>query len=252
MAHALRTRFCGDIVSEFLPPKDLSSKEVLILCDGMPSLPHKKALMSFISKRNMWVFHPRYRGAWESGGEFLKESPHLDILDIISELYTKKSVTDLRHGNVFSIDIERLYVVGGSFGGPAALFSSLDSRVTKVIARSSVVDWTAPSEKEPMDELKLMVRNSFGEAYRFSDKNWDRLSRGEIYNPVNHIEEFDGSKIHMIHAKDDAVVSYDPVASFANMIGATLKTYNTGGHLSSGILMKFLESRRMLKFLRSK
>ena len=82
-----RTRFKKEIVCEFLPPARAGKKQrVIVLCDGMPSIPRKQGLASFLAAKGYWVFYPRYRGAWESDGEFLKTSPHLDILDVIGEL----------------------------------------------------------------------------------------------------------------------------------------------------------------------
>src|ERR1700690_1536481 len=83
----LRTRFARDIVAEFLPPARRGKKQrVIILCDGMPSIPRKQPLAEFLARKGYWVFYPRYRGAWESGGEFLRRSPHLDILDVVDGL----------------------------------------------------------------------------------------------------------------------------------------------------------------------
>ena len=82
-----RARFASDIVTEFLPPARAGKiQKVIILCDGMPSIPRKQPLAEFLSTKGYWVFYPRYRGSWESGGEFLGRSPHLDILDVISGL----------------------------------------------------------------------------------------------------------------------------------------------------------------------
>lgn len=76
-----RTRFRNDIVAEFLPPSRPSKKQKLIvLCDGMPSIPRKQSLAEFLAAKGFWVIYPRYRGAWESGGEFLAKSPHQDML----------------------------------------------------------------------------------------------------------------------------------------------------------------------------
>ena len=85
-----RTRFARDIVTEFLPParalgtRASKRQRAIILCDGMPSIPRKQPLAEFLSSKGYWVFYPRYRGAWESGGLFLERSPHLDILDVIT------------------------------------------------------------------------------------------------------------------------------------------------------------------------
>src|SRR3989344_3616458 len=81
-----RTRFKKDIVCEFLPPARKSSR-VVILCGGMPAYTGRKdALMEFFARKGYWVFLPRYRGSWESGGQFLKRSPHEDIIDVINGL----------------------------------------------------------------------------------------------------------------------------------------------------------------------
>src|SRR6516225_2161882 len=78
-----RTRFKNEIAAEFLPPVRSGVQKVIILCDGMPSIPRKQMLAEFLSKKGYWFVYPRYRGAWESDGTFLAKSPHLDILDVI-------------------------------------------------------------------------------------------------------------------------------------------------------------------------
>src|SRR5580700_6731090 len=128
-----RTRFARDIVTEFLPPARAGKTErVIVLCDGMPSIPRKQPLAEFLSSKGYWVFYPRYRGAWESGGVFLQKSPHQDILDILDEL--PKGVREIAFGQKFSLAPGEYFVIGGSFGGPAAILCSLDSRVKRVIA----------------------------------------------------------------------------------------------------------------------
>src|SRR5579884_2912321 len=80
-----RTRFKKEIVAEFLPPIRRSRKhKVIILCDGMPSVPSKQPLAEFLARHGYWVFYPRWRGAWESDGTFLEKSPAEDIADVIS------------------------------------------------------------------------------------------------------------------------------------------------------------------------
>src|SRR5579862_6424951 len=82
-----RTRFAREIVCEFLPPsRKVTRRRVIVLSDGMPSIPRKQGLAEFLAKKGYWVFYPRYRGAWENGGEFLARSPHEDILDVIGGL----------------------------------------------------------------------------------------------------------------------------------------------------------------------
>src|SRR5271163_3644972 len=122
-----RTRFKKEIVAEFSPPARPSKQQrVIILCDGMPSIPRKQSLVEFLSSKGYWVFYPRWRGAWESGGQFLERSPHQDILDIVSEL--PKGIQEVAFGQEFGCEPDQIFVIGGSFGGAAAILSSLDQR----------------------------------------------------------------------------------------------------------------------------
>lgn len=245
--YILRTRFKKDIVAEFLAPKR-KSQRMIIFCDGMPSAPSKKKLLEFFAKKGYWVFHPRYRGSWESGGRFLKVSPHQDILDIIGQL--PKGFRDLWSGEVYKFNPKSIYIFGSSFGGTAAILASRDPRVTKVAVLSPVVDWTAQSKAEPIDRLYKFTKEAFGEGYRFSKKDWDKLKKGKFYNPAAIVNEIDGRKIFIIHSKDDEIVLWRPVRKFAEKIGCQILLLKKGGHLSSSNFIKPRFCQRIRKFLR--
>lgn len=243
-----RTRFKKQIVTEFLPPAQPSNK-VLIFCDGMPGLPGNAKVMHFFRKKGFWTFYPRYRGTWESDGQFLKHCPSKDILDVIDELDNGKEFESFADGEQFSIADPEIYVIGISFGGPAALLASLDDRVQKVITIAGVVDWTVDKH---MDWLRQFVAQGFGNGYRFEDSDWDKLSTGELYQPTVHVDAFDGKKILMIHATDDDVVPYAPTKQFAEQIGAELMTFKRGGHLSTGMIrrLSYFTYRTVRKYLK--
>jgi pimeloyl-ACP methyl ester carboxylesterase len=238
-----RTRFKKQIVAEFLPPSRARKKQrIIILCDGMPSLPRKQALAAFLSRKGYWVFYPRYRGAWESDGNFLERSPHLDILDVIEEL--PAGVKDVAFGQEFSVRPDEIFVIGGSFGGPAAILCSLDPRVKRVIANCPVVDWSilAASEKAETSNSSYpgYIREAFGSGYRLSARNWNKLRTGRFYNPTRHVDEIDASKILMFHAKDDPYIPWRSVDRFARRTRVRLKLLSRGGHLSTeGIVHRY-------------
>ncbi|HYE59775.1 MAG TPA: alpha/beta fold hydrolase [Candidatus Kapabacteria bacterium] len=247
--HSLRTRFSDDIVAEFIPSQQESHRAV-ILCDGLPSVPSKRKVLDFFARRGFWVFHPRYRGTWESGGQFLAASPEEDIQLVIDALEAGV-VRDVWNDVDLPCSFKDIYVIGSSFGGAVALMASRDPRVKKVVALSPVVDWTAPSETEPMDTFPQIVQSAFGDAYRPVPDGWVRLQRGEWCNPVLHKNEMDGEKIMIIHAADDDVVLPGPVQSFAHDVGARMHLLPRGGHLSLSFITRFWQWRRIKHFLGS-
>jgi dipeptidyl aminopeptidase/acylaminoacyl peptidase len=241
MSWAFRTRFKKEIVAEFLPPARRGKKQkVIILCDGMPSIPGKQPLMEFLAAKGYWTFYPRYRGAWESGGKFLQQSPHKDILDVIEEL--PKGFLELAFGQRFKLSPDEVFVIGGSFGGAAAILASLDERVKRVIANCPVVDWTILDTAEKMEtsnrNYAAYIREAFGSGYRLSDSNWRKLRNGKFYNPAYHVGEIKPAKIMMFHAKDDPFVPYKIVSQFATRTGVKLNTLERGGHVGTEYIVR--------------
>jgi pimeloyl-ACP methyl ester carboxylesterase len=241
MAQMFRTRFKHEIVAEFLPPtRTRQRQKLIILCDGMPSIPRKQPLSEFLAAKGFWVVYPRYRGAWESGGEFLAKSPHEDIVDVLNEL--PKELKEIAFGQRFRLAPDQVFVIGGSFGGAAAILLSLDPRVKRVVANCSVVDWSILDTAEKAETANAnyaeYIRQSFGNAYRLSDANWNKLRSGKFYNPWHRRKEIEGSKVLMFHAKDDPNVPYERTRLFAELTGATLKSFMRGGHISTDYVVR--------------
>lgn len=244
-AHVLRTRFKKDIVCEFLPPEKPSSK-VIILCGGMPAYPGKRdALMRFLAHKGYWTFVPRYRGTWESGGSFLRISPHRDVLDVIAGL--PRGFRDLWSGKKYKIARPEIYLIGGSFGGPAVILASRDPRVRRAVAFSPVTDWRAEEKAKSIDKEQRFIRAAFGNAYRGAARDFNKLKTGKFYNPAHEAASIDGAKLLIFHAKDDTTVSVKTSVAFAHAIGARLVLLKRGGHfsLSNTMAPEFWKKIRM-------
>jgi predicted alpha/beta hydrolase len=229
-----RTRFKQEIVAEFLPPvRPRKKQRIILLCDGMPSVPRKQPLAEFLARKGYWVFYPRWRGAWESGGQFLQKAPQQDLADIIDEL--PRGVRELAFGQKFRLSPDEIFVVGGSFGGAAAILSSLDPRVNKVVANCPVVDWSILSQEQKKEtsnpSYPAYIRHAFGNAYRLRECHWNRLRSGVFFNPAHHIGELTPSKVLMFHAKDDPYIPWRSVRDFAATAGIQLRLLARGGHL---------------------
>jgi len=206
----------------------------------MPSVPRKQPLSEFLAAKGFWVIYPRYRGAWESGGEFLATSPHEDILDVLEQL--PKGLEDVAFGQRFRLAPDQVFVIGGSFGGAAAILLSLDPRVKRVIANCPIVDWSILDKAEKVETTKQnyagYIREAFGNGYRLSDVNWKKLRSGSFYNPWHHRKEINGSKVLMFHAKDDPNVPFERTREFSNVTGAKLKSLSRGGHISTDYVVR--------------
>ena len=232
-----RTRFKKEIVAEFLPPFHKAKKhKVIILCDGMPSVPTKQPLAEFLARKGYWVFYPRWRGAWESGGMFLEKSPAEDIADVVTGIITGR-IVESAFGQEFRVKPDEIFVIGGSFGGAAAILASLDRRVKKVVANCPVVDWSVLEEEQEKEtsnkSYPAYIREAFGNGYRLTDKNWNKLRRGDFYNPAHHVGELTASKIMMFHAKDDPYIPWKQVDDFARRAEIKLHLLRRGAHLST-------------------
>ncbi len=248
-AHPLRTRFAKDILCEFLPPLKTSNK-VLILCSGMPGYPGGKGeAMQTLARRGYWVFVPRYRGSWESGGTFLQRSPHEDILAVVQGL--SKPFIDFYSEEKMRVTRPQITVIGASFGGPAAILASRDTRVKQAIALSPVIDWRGQrGTAESLEMMEAFLPKAFGEAYRGDpEKVWKKLASGRFYNPVHEVKTIQGKKLLIMHAKDDHVVPFAPAQEFAEAVDARFEAIVRGGHFGVSSILKPHLWRRASSFL---
>lgn len=244
-----RTRFAGDIVAEFWMPKKASGRAI-ILCDGCPTVPSKRRLGEFLAKKGYWVFHLRYRGSWESGGEFLKYAPREDVLLVADGL--DRGFTEMWSGVTYFLDISDITVIGASFGGAAALLSSLDPRITRAVALAPAVDFRYGKSGEPFAEFLRQVKEGFGGAYRGPAKNYAKLKTARFYNPIAHAKAFDPKKIFIVHAKDDKVVPFASVRMFTKQVKLPKKNFqvlNEGGHLSTNITTEQAVWKNIVRFI---
>lgn len=246
----IRTRFAKDIVAEIAFPKKQSGK-IAIIAIGAPTSSARKESMLFLALHGYVAVFPRYRGTWESDGQFLHKSPALDIHDVIVEIEKKKQVTDIATGEKIPVKVSQIHLFGGSFGGPAVLLNTDLAIVKKVIAVSPVIDWSAEGEDEPFDFFVRFSQEGYGGMYRTKNaKDWQKLIETDFYNPIAHTKSIQGKKVFILHAKDDANVPYDPVIPFAEKIGATYYLKPTGGH-SIRFTQKFLW-KKVEAFLKKK
>ncbi|HYF05841.1 MAG TPA: alpha/beta hydrolase [Patescibacteria group bacterium] len=243
----LRARINKEIVCEFAPPVGRANGKAVIIASGAPTYP-KCAFIEKFARLGYFCVVPRYRGSWESDGTFLQRSPEIDIQDTIAQF--EKGFVSIWDGVHYRPRIKKIILVGSSFGGPAALLCSKHTKVSSVIAVSSVVDW--PEIENGVENFTFTVRffrEAFGNGYRVAKYGWKRLYAGKFYNPATEIGKIDPKKIIFIHAKDDESVPYPAVKQFAHDLGAPIITLNKGGHLGTRVLFRKSILQKIKKYL---
>lgn len=229
--HPTRTSFAQDIIADvFLPEKQTG--KIAILAGGLPSSPSKNDVLRFLSASGYVAIFFRYRGSWESKGNFLEHSPTKDIEDILSDLKTKKKIRDIFSQTWIPIKVSSVHLFGSSFGGPAVILNSKNPLVKKVIALSPVLDWKElETSNEPLDPYVRFLEAGYPGAYRVKNsRDWKKLLQNDFYNPMTSTSLIVGKKIMILHAKDDTNVPDTSVIPFANITGITYYLKPKGGH----------------------
>jgi hypothetical protein len=244
-----RTLIRGEIVCEFLAPSK-PSKKVVIICQGLPGVPCKSDALNYFSKKGFWVFYPRYRGTWESGGLLYNNHPGDDIIDLIHSV--KTGFKDSWSGKVHKFNPKQIIIVASSFGGSVVLYPPLLKVADKAAVFSPLVDWSAPSPKEPIGKFEKYLKKGFNSAYRINATKWLLVKSGKLFNPVNYkITDFK-NKVLIIHAKDDKITTFNPVKKYCKENDLNLAIQKIGGHLSYTIIIKCKRlEKKVIKFIKN-
>lgn len=206
------------IVVEYIDSSAQSDKAIILL-DGLPSVPHCKDLMYELNRKGYSVFFPRYRGTWESEGDFLSHSPVKDIEDIISFI----SRSDQKG---FS-NIKEINIIGTSFGGGVALCLKPNDLIKNIICLSPVLDF---KQVNGIETLYDYLNQLYSGAYRFSHDNWLKLLNNEIINP-SKLDYLNPNKYFLLGGREDLEVKSVDLAKFGSSKGINVKIYNCG-HIS--------------------
>lgn len=205
-----RTRLAQDIVAEIAFPERQTGR-VIILASGLPSLPSKRSVLEFLVGEGYAVVFPRYRGTWESDGYFLDRSPTQDIRDVIQTLEKEKCFWCIFSQSWIPLQVKNFFIIGSSFGGPAAIGLSESPLVKKVALLSPVLDWQVASPDEPFDEMIRFTMEGFGMATRLRSPNdWQKLFKKDFYSLPSSLSEKAKKKIILVHCFDDMVVPIGP------------------------------------------
>lgn len=248
-----RTRFAKDIVAEVALPERQTGR-VIILASGLPSLPSKRSVLEFLVGEGYAVVFPRYRGTWESDGYFLDQSPTRDIRDVIETLEKEKRFWCIFSQKWIPLQVKNFFIIGSSFGGPAAVALSESPLVKKVALLSPVIDWQSKSIDEPFDEMIRFTMEGFGMATRLrSKKDWQKLLQREFYSFPSTLSQKAQKKIFLIHCIDDTVVPIGPAVDLIKNKSILTHYFKPhGGHLGLSHITQLFFWHKIKKFFEAK
>lgn len=176
----------------YTPPKDGKKPAALVL-HGLPGFEKNYDIAMALRDRGCFALIFHYRGCWGSKGRYSFLGIPDDVRAALTALLRRQDV-----------DPERVWVVGHSMGGFAALASSaLDQRIKATISIAAPGDFkTMP----PPDETRLtgVVKFLSGVTVKGVVRQWRAL--GEKYNPVDLVDEISPRPILVIQGEQDAVV----------------------------------------------
>lgn len=224
----------NEIIFEFTPPQK-SSCGIIVICEGLPSVPKRKELMVMLANNGFIVIFPRYKGTWESGGEFLKESPIKDIEEVL-QVIKKGEVVELHASKKIKFPNCPIHLLGSSFGASVALALAGDKHIAKIVALSAIVDFKKHNETNNEEDLILVgefIKRAFGEGYRFNDNRWREMANGNVFNPPQNINQETANNILIGYGKLDSKVNYKKIETYIsdNKIKNVILEPN-GGHLT--------------------
>ncbi len=222
-----------EMVFEFSPAEG-ESRGVIIICDGLPNVPKQKELISYLSNKGFFTIFPRYRGIWESEGEFLKDSPSKDIEEIID--YIKKNkINELYANKEFDVIGQNIYLLGSSFGGAVALSLVDNKDVSKIIVFSPIVDiknHNKEGKEKNLFWLGDFIKRAFGQGYRFSEENWKKMVSGDLFTPPQEIMPERAKDILIFYDKSDSDIDYKKIDNYSLRNNIKTIELENIGHIS--------------------
>lgn len=208
----------------------------VIMCDGLPSIPKQKNFIKTIANKGVLVIYPRYRGTWESEGNFLKNSPVSDIKEIVEFIKGGCKITELYNLKEFNFNIEKISVAGVSFGGAVSLALASMEEVNHIYAYSPILNFSSFSdEKYNCQDLSFLgdfIQRAFPFVYRFNKDDWSKMIKGGLFEPLSLINEIDFKKITVIYGKDDNVIDYRYITDSLKGKNIDFALLDNEGHFS--------------------
>ena len=181
--------YYGGIFFEFVL-QDRTADAVIIL-PGFPGRNDYNELISVFFDRGYHVFVPRYRGSYQSSGDFLSKNP-VDDLIMFDRNLKKGKAKSLWDNKVQQFKINKKILIAGSFGGPIACgLATKQPGFSHIILASPVWDFKKHNEKndeQDLEKLTKFVQRAYKNCYRVKFNNMqERIFKFKDLQPENYL-----------------------------------------------------------------
>ncbi|WP_219837600.1 S9 family peptidase [Paenibacillus sp. R14(2021)] len=243
----------GNILGDlFLPERDRANGVGIVWCPGLPNTPTAEDMSSPLSNAGFTVLQARYPGSWQSYGKF---GPSSSIEGAIQglELLSKGSTIDLSTEEIVEWSVNRLVLVGNSYGGAVAACALAVSD----LADSAVLfcPLLEPAQQnaeltEPESDLTTLLsylKRCQENVFRHIDENeWNEFLVGSsLLNPPSHISKLVNRKMLLIHGKEDDTIRsyhterfYNSLIAESNDVKAQLLVVDGVGHGKNNYVLR--------------
>ncbi|MEK6892785.1 MAG: prolyl oligopeptidase family serine peptidase [Nanoarchaeota archaeon] len=242
MKKPLLRAYYGGIFFEFVL-QDRTADAAIILPD-FPGRNDFNELVELFFDRGYHVFVPRYRGTYQSSGEFLSKNPVDDLIMFTKNLDKgfAKSLWDMEK-KVFKIN--KKILITGSFGGAIACgLAAKHQGFSHLILAAPVWDFARHNEKGDEQNLQHMteyVKRAYKNCYRFEfDDLAKRLNKFKELNPEYYHAKLKDFPVLVFHDPNDKIVAFKHTKEMLSVLSkATYIEHYLGHGLSASLLSAF-------------
>ena len=213
---------------EFLNHEE--SRDTIILLAGFPSNNNYDEIIRFLFDKGYNVLFPRFKGMYQSKGEFLEGNYLEELREFISEVPNSK-IQSLWDDKLHEIKTNKTILFSSSFSGAIACNLGKSNDIDKLILFSPVLDYSNHNNngnEQELGSLTNFVKKAYNNCYRFNFLNiQDKLAENSELS-LENLKKDINNKIMILHDKEDKEVSYDKSKQFCDETKNLLLTHSMG------------------------
>ncbi len=218
----------GDLMGDlFIPELGKSNGMGIVWCPGLPNRPTADDLAEPLAHQGFTVLQARYPGSWQSYGRF-GPSSSLDGAVLGLELMAQGSARDLVTERPITWTVDRLALVGNSYGGGVAICAlALSDLADCAVVFCPLVEPHRQNADAalPEDDLRTLypyLKRCHENVFRgLDDREWGEFLAGtsRLFPPA-YVPTLLSRPLLLVHGSDDQTIRPYHTAAFYEQLVA--------------------------------